>query len=343
MISNSTNLLALEMHNQINSIMQSTISREEQKLKITDLCVRIIFQDNETITELTNSIEILNGRIADLLESTNKLETENQSLQLNLEKSSEQIQQLVNDILELKKKKSFHVEFQMAQHQLHEMGLSVQGLRSELNHKDLELQTTHACNRNLEQMLNESSLQCETAIRQVAELENRVARDAITIQRLVGENANFQKVVEEVNAERIQLTNQCDETLQALQLQRSKFLAEEKEVKRLKKVYIEDTMVRWVLPHWQQRVEEELATKKFFFTYFNPISSTPWLTLCDQKSLSGRGKNLTRWLDTEMQNFPHLREIEALTQLLNRLGYGHLIRSEEVYVQEYIALNNQIQ
>lgn len=343
MISNSTNLV-LEIYNQITSIMQSTLSREEQKTKITDICVRIISQDDKTITELTNSREILKGRVADLLESINRLQTENQSQQLRLEKRSEKIQQLANDILKLKKEKSVDkAEFEKAQHQLSEADLLLQGFRSELSNKERELQTTNARNRDLEQMLNESSLQCEMAISQVAELENRRARDAITIQRLAEENVNFQHVVEQVNAERIHLANQCNETLQALQLQRVKFLAEEKEVKRLKKAYIEDTMVRWVLPHWQQKVEEELATKKFFFTYFNPISSTPWLTLCDQKSLSGREKNLTRWLDTEMQNFPHLREIEALTQLLNRLGYGHLIRSEEVYIQEYVALNNSIQ
>ncbi len=332
MISPTTlNPLLVDIHHKVQTIMQSNSSRTDQKIRIIRIISSIILQNEKDVEELLNTIKHLERRISDL---SNEHQTE--PFQSSLREKNEEIKQLAIRILELEKENSFYLtEIENSQHQLVEASSLIDEITSELEQNKEELCIANHNRSALQQRLNESFVECERVRSQVAEL--RHANEEMTTET-VSEQQKIQQAIEGLDGDNNHLISQFN----ALKLTNIKLLAAQAEVIRLKKAYIEDTMVRWLVPNWPKRVEEELARKNFFFTYFNPISSTPWLTLCDQKSLNGRENNITRWLGSEMRNHTHLTEIQALTQLLNRLGYGYLIRSEEVYIQEYMVLHNNI-
>ncbi len=328
MISSPTNSnpLMIEIHHQINKILQSDDSKQVQKIKIMRI-IKPIISNEETAVQLVESLQ------REIKEFSRK----NEDLQSKLKEKIQEIDKLSKNILKLNEENSSFKEIsENVQLQLGQATTSLEETRSNLEKKKRELEAVQESEIALQQRLDASSLQCEAAKSEVQELKNGQIINSENIDRLSRDNIRLNLTINNLNYDKNDLTAKVND----LKEKHIKLLAEQEEIKRLKKAFIEHTLVRSFFPDWPKRVEDEFAKKGFFFTYLNPISSTPWLNLCDQQSLRGREHNITKWLMSEKKNYPHLTELQALTQLLRRINYGCLIRDEEEYIQEYKTLHN---
>lgn len=328
MISSPTNSnpLVIEIHHEINKIMQSDESKQDQKIRIMRI-IKAIISNEETTVQIIESSQRENK----------ELSGKNEDLQSKLKEKNEEIAKLSKEILRLNKENSSTTAFfGNIQLQLDQANTSLNEIRSDLEKSKKELETVKESEIDLSRRLEASSSQYTEADRQLQELRGTQFSDGIRIRGLEEENGNLNRRIDGLNTDKNNLTVKVN----VLEENNIKLLAEREEVKRLKKLFIEYTLVRSFFPNWPERVGDEFAKKGFFFTYLNPISSTPWLNLCDQQSLKGREHNITIWLERERKDYPHLTEFEALTQLLRRINYGCLIRDEKTYIEEYKTSHN---
>jgi chromosome segregation ATPase len=349
MVSGSTQLnpVVIDFCQQINKVIQSDASSQNKVNLITQIFQLIITKEDELILQLSGYIHGLQVQIDNLTTSTAKLQTENQEFRSTLADNKEKIHALIAQICSLAKKQ------RLAESGSSYIQTELDGTRSDFDKTRSELGDTKQGLENaqleissLEQSLTNVALLYERANRKIDELELRQTEHSATIQRLTTDHMALESRIGDAEEEIQTLTDQNRDlsiTLQektrayhSLYSKKVKSQAEKREVGRLKEEFVKDTLVRWAIPDWEQRLANESQQKNFFSTYFNPVSLASWLNIGDQISLAGRGRRIKQLLKGERQNSPHLTKIQALHQLLTRLGYGCLIRPEEVYIQEYI-------
>ncbi|CUI16788.1 Conserved hypothetical protein [Candidatus Protochlamydia naegleriophila] len=149
------------------------------------------------------------------------------------------------------------------------------------------------------------------------------------IAQLANENENLKRELSKTRGDIAELNRSDIERL-----------AEEVEIERLKKIFIESTLTRQIVPKvpfWKDHLDG--IKQATFFSYLNPICATTWLNVCDKISLAGRAKRVLQEFEDEKKKKP--TAIQAIHQVLCNDGLGHFIRPKEVYVNEYIELRNK--